>query len=298
MAKGGSSSRQWPLASSSVAMLLLCVVVAPVFVSATPLDDYVKAPDPTFSWRLNSTFSSLLGYKVYVLDVQSQQWLNSSQSSQPVWHHWVSVCVPDSLDYAHSGTSFIWLGGGSIRDPPPTSLDGAPGSIVTEILCVSSRTISVHVPGLPNEPLTFNRDGQSRNEDGLLAYGWRYFLNHTDQPFWLPQLPMVKAAVKSMDAVQEFIDQQNWGFRVNDFVVCGASKRGWATWLTGAVDSRVLAMIPMVMPILNMIPNMNHHYQAYGGWSFALDPYLDQGLMAYLNTPVFKQLVDSIDPYA
>jgi len=43
---------------------------------------------------------------------------------------------------------------------------------------------------------------------------------------------------------------------------------------------------------------MNHHYQAYGGWSFALDDYLEMHLMAYLNYPVFLELAAIIDPWS
>jgi PhoPQ-activated pathogenicity-related protein len=36
------------------------------------------------------------------------------------------------------------------------------------------------------------------------------------------------------------------------------------TWTAAAVDKRIVGIVPMVMPILNIVPNMNHHYQAYG----------------------------------
>jgi len=84
---------------------------------------------------------------------------------------------------------------------------------------------------------------------------------------------------------------------VDSFVIAGASKRGWTTWTTAAVDKRVIAMVPMVMPILNIVPNMNHHYQAYGNWSFALSDYLNLGLMGYLNKPVFDAMAAIVDPY-
>ena len=35
-------------------------------------------------------------------------------------------------------------------------------------------------------------------------------------------------------------------------MVAGASKRGWTTWTTMAVDKRVFAAIPIVMDILSM----------------------------------------------
>jgi PhoPQ-activated pathogenicity-related protein len=39
-----------------------------------------------------------------------------------------------------------------------------------------------------------------------------------------------------------------------------------------AVDKRIVGAVPIVMPIANMVPNINHQYEVYGGWSFALDP--------------------------
>lgn len=35
-------------------------------------------------------------------------------------------------------------------------------------------------------------------------------------------------------------------------MVAGASKRGWTTWTTAAVDKRVFAAIPIVMDLLNL----------------------------------------------
>jgi len=112
-------------------------------------------------------------------------------------------------------------------------------------------------------------------------------------------MPMTKAAVRAMDTVQSFVTDNFPKLpEIKQFVVAGASKRGWTTWTTGAVDKRVVAMVPMVMPILNIVPNMNHHYQAYGGWSFALDDYLNMKLMANLNEPNFLELAAIVDPWS
>jgi hypothetical protein len=42
---------------------------------ATPLDDYVNTPDPTFAWKLIQTYPSST-YTVYVLNMTSQKWLD------------------------------------------------------------------------------------------------------------------------------------------------------------------------------------------------------------------------------
>ncbi len=49
-----------------------------------------------------------------------------------------------------------------------------------------------------------------------------------------------------MDTITDYIYKKN-GNNITEFIVAGASKRGWTTWTTGAVDSRVIAIIPVVM---------------------------------------------------
>ena len=94
----------------------------------------------------------------------------------------------------------------------------------------------------------------------------------------------------------------------------GASKRGWATWLVGAVDPRVMAIVPVVMDELNFLDNIKHHYRSLGGdiplvlefpystyfvsgWSFALESYWKMNLTMYFNDPVLETLFDIIDPF-
>ena len=66
-------------------------------------------------------------------------------------------------------------------------------------------------------------------------------------------LPMAKSAVRAMDAVQAVAKEG--ASDVERFMVPGASKRGWTTWLTGAVDDRVAAIAPMVIDTLNSRPD-------------------------------------------
>ena len=95
----------------------------------------------------------------------------------------------------------------------------------------------------------------------------------------------------------------------------GASKRGWATWLVGAVDPRVMAIVPVVMDELNFLDNIKHHYRSLGGeahnciapqvharllgsgWSFALESYWKMNLTLYFNDPALETLFAIIDPF-
>jgi PhoPQ-activated pathogenicity-related protein len=117
---------------------------------------------------------------------------------------------------------------------------------------------------VPYQPLQFAGDSEPiRAEDGLIAKSYREFLDGGDQN-WPALLPMVKSAVRAMDTVQDLALKQR-SLVVNEFVVSGASKRGWTTWLTAAVDSRVKAIAPMVINVLNMQEQMEYHRQAYEG---------------------------------
>ena len=80
------------------------------------------------------------------------------------------------------------------------------------------------------------------------------FLENPDDPnsaTQLLRLPMTKAAVRAMDAVTEF-SQKMASVKIEKFMVAGASKRGWTTWTTMAVDKRVFAGIPIVMDMLRL----------------------------------------------
>jgi PhoPQ-activated pathogenicity-related protein len=46
---------------------------------------------------------------------------------------------------------------------------------------------------------------------------------------------MTKAAVRALDTITSFCASDEGGkHKVDEFVVCGGSKRGWTTWLVGS----------------------------------------------------------------
>jgi PhoPQ-activated pathogenicity-related protein len=100
-----------------------------------------------------------------------------------------------------------------------------------------------------------------------------------------------------MDIVQAFAKTET-GKKVKGFMVSGASKRGWTTWLTGANDKRVVAIGPMVIDMLNMPVNIPYHKVAWGDYSIEIEDYVKLGLAQQFGTNQNNDLVTMIDPYS
>jgi len=133
-------------------------------------------------------------------------------------------------------------------------------------------------------------------EDALIAYTFDKYIQTGDSE-WPLLLPMVKSATRAIDAAQDFSRNQ-WSLSLETFTVTGSSKRGWATWLTGAVDKRVTAIAPMVIDILNMKAQMEHQKAVLGDYSEQISEYTSFSLQARLETPSGKTLQNMVDPYS
>ena len=84
---------------------------------------------------------------------------------------------------------------------------------------------------------------------------------------------------------------------LDKFFVGGASKRGWTTWITGAVDHRVIGILPVVMDELNFVENIKHHYKSYGGWTFAFYDYWVLNITTYFDSPKLQAMFDIVDAF-
>lgn len=255
-------------------------------INRTPLDEYVARPDPSFSFRPISKLERA-GLTIHTLELTSQQWLTRKEVDRTEWKHWLLVFIPRQVT---TTTALLFIGGGDNSPKPPS-----PDRRLIR-LAESTGAIVAYLGQVPNQPLQFAGESKGRVEDWLIAYAWDRYLR-TGNPEWAPRLPMTKAAVRAMDAVQEFCSKAE-GHRVERFVVAGGSKRGWTTWTTAAVDKRVAAIIPMVIDVLNVERSMIHHWQAYGFWSPAIRPYEATGIMNWMGTREFARLMQFVDPYA
>ena len=217
--------------------------------------------------------------------------------NRTLWQHWLEIIVPSTVK---STTATLDISGGSNSPTPPTSPDPLGLQNATTL-----GVITAVLPTVPNEPLQFAGESTSRTEDQIVAYTFNQFLNGGDQN-WPLLLPMVKSAVRAMDTTQAFVTSEFGGsLHVNDFIVTGASKRGWTTWLTPAVDSRSRAIIPVVAEVLNTGVQLPHQKATYvgvtqdivGGYSSALQDYTNLNIFDRLNTPQGLALGQIVDPY-
>jgi PhoPQ-activated pathogenicity-related protein len=270
----------------------LFVVLATLLLTAaavtTPLDDYVAKPDPSYTYSVAQTIDTPLG-KVYVLDMKSQTWRTEKEVNRTLWQHWLTVIVPNDVT---SSTALLYINAGSNKSEPPKGPDGTLMQIA-----VQSKTVVADLKEVPNEPLVFADDPNNPcHEDAIIAYTFDKFLK-THDPTWL-LLPMVKSAVRAMDTVQDHLAKVSGGkIQIKDFVVAGASKRGWTTWLTAAVDRRVRAIAPVVIDVLNMGPQMQHHFAAYGFYSQAIGDYEQMKVLDRLDTQGGGDIRNLVDPY-
>lgn len=245
-------------------------------VGRADLDEYVKRPDPAFAWKQVDNHDTPLG-KVVSLELTSQVWQGIT------WKHSLRIYEPETLTYEDAALLFI-TGGSNGKKPGPemdmmsfalAKLTGARVALLSQV---------------PNQPLL---DG--KHEDALIAETFIRYLETGDEN-WPLLFPMAKSAVKAMDAVQAWAKESDRP-EIKRFVVTGASKRGWTTWLTGAVDDRVVAIAPMVIVMLNIGAQGPNQLDVWGFYSEQIDDYVQRGLMEKIQTEKGTKLWRMVDPY-
>lgn len=258
----------------------------------TPLDKYVNTPDPAFEYQLLDTIPGE-GFKTYVIRMVSQRWLTEAEVKDPLWWHWMTLTVPDQIRF---DKALLFIGGGSRTREQPTKHDEMAAQ-----LAMGSGSVVIGLHNVPNQPTEFVGDDYGpRVEDELIAYGWRKFLEggaKAEDAKWLARLPMTKAAVSALNVTEE-LSESLTGQTIDEFVVAGGSKRGWTTWTTAAVDQRVVAIAPIVIDLLNVVPSFQHHWRAYGFWAPAVGDYDHEGIMDWTGTPEYDRLLALTEPYS
>jgi PhoPQ-activated pathogenicity-related protein len=256
----------------SAALVTFCFGVVLTPAARADLPGYIGKADPAFKWEFKGKSDSPLG-TVYDLTLVSQVWEGIA------WEHGLQIYVPAGV--SPTATMFLWNQGGK---PSPNSALFGLG------LAGKMKAPVAFLFGIPNQPLF---DG--KKEDALIAETFVRFLNTGDED-WPLLFPMVKSLVRAMDALQAFTAKE-WNHQTTGFVVSGASKRGWTTWLTGASDPRVKAIAPMVIDTLNFPAQLPHQVKSFGTYSEMIADYTSRGLVPLPDTDAARKLWQMTDPY-
>jgi PhoPQ-activated pathogenicity-related protein len=220
-----SGTRRWPVVGASAVVLWFTAAYSSW--AADALEAYVQAPDASYNWKRTEQ-KKFNGGTVTHLELVSQTWRGQ------FWSHHLQVVRPQTI--RNADIAFLYITGDG---------EGTRELEILKTLAERAGAIAAVVTKVPNQPL-YN----GRKEDALIAYTFDQFLKSNDQT-WPLLFPMAKSAVRAMDTVQALADKE-FNQKIERFVIGGASKRGWTTWLTAAVDSRVTAMAPMVIDTLNI----------------------------------------------
>ncbi len=239
------------------------------------LGEFLKKEDTAFEWKAKAKIETPAGV-MYELAMTSQKW------QETTWTHAIQIFVPKGAK--PQATMLLYNTGGG--PSPQNALFG---------LAISERVKApvAFLYGIPKQPI------YGKSEDALIAETFTKYLA-TEDASWPLLFPMAKSLIRAMDAIQAFAKEE-WKKDVTGFVISGASKRGWTTWLTAASgDPRVKAIIPMVIDTLNMKAQMPHQLKSFGAYSVQIDDYVKRGLLDAKKpeTPAREKLWAMVDPWS
>lgn len=271
-----ASSRLRPRSLLLFFTIAIILAIAQTSIATLSLNEYIlNSGKPTYT--VLSSANTIFGGKFYLLNVKSQTWRGIE------WNHKVGIYVPRRLVYKNHGVLMVT---GSAPKDPVSNINnyalviesiGAPFIILWDI---------------PNQPIFGLR------EDALIAYTLAKYLE-TGEENWPLLFPMVKGVISTMDCVQNLLEKEQ-NFRIEKFLVTGASKRGWTTYLTAAIDPRVFAIAPIVYDNLNMPLQMKKQLEYYGTFSEQIKDYTKYGLtkmIAETDPNKVPEIVKAIDPF-
>ncbi|MGL4594078.1 MAG: PhoPQ-activated pathogenicity-related family protein [Thermoguttaceae bacterium] len=242
------------------------------------LDAYLNLPDDSFRWQIAEKIDD----KTYIIEMTSQTWHDIQ------WNHSMLIVVPNGVVHPHHAV--LYISGGSIgRKPSQTDI------LVARSLAEAAKMPVGLLMQVPNQPLF----GDHR-EDSLIGETLLKAIESKDET-WPLLFPMTKSAMRGMDVVQQCLKQQQ-GSDIASFIVTGASKRGWTSWLVGASgDSRVAAIAPVVIDTLNIRRQMDYQIETWGEFSPSIHDYTSRNLVKKegTNQSDFEiQLWNMMDPFS
>ncbi len=248
-------------------MVLAALALASTLAVPNELGSYLRKPDKSYSYRVLPATGS-----IKQVELTSQTWKGQE------WKHGILLSQPEGYK---GDLAVLYITGDGPRDGDRLQLGLFSGATRMPIAMLFD---------VPNQPIFGMR------EDDLIAHTFEQYLATGDSE-WPLLFPMTKSALRAMDAIQAISKKE--GHPIKRFLVTGASKRGWTTWLVGASgDPRVAGIAPMVIDNLNIPAQMRHQISSWGKYSEMIDDYTRRGLQQKLSTRSGRRLTEIVDPYS
>jgi PhoPQ-activated pathogenicity-related protein len=176
-----------------------------------PLADYVAKKDGAYRWVKRR--EGKLGPTAYAeLILSSQKWRDVT------WKHQLFLIKPSTVD-KDSHHALLFITGGRWKDSleKPAAADEKLPKEAAIFANIAEQlrapvAILLHVP---HQPIL-----GGKVEDAAISYTFEQFLRTRD-PEWPLLLPMVKGAVRGMDATVDFAAKE-WSHKIEQFTVTGA----------------------------------------------------------------------------
>ncbi|MBQ7257820.1 MAG: hypothetical protein IJS60_09040 [Abditibacteriota bacterium] len=253
--------------------ILLLFACSSLFASI--LTDYVYNDDGTYKYNIKETKSEN-GINIIVVDMVSQTWQDVQIKNTVV------LLVPDDLKI--KDTAVLLNTGGSYDNSSIwASLGGMLAKLVSVPICI--------VFDIPNQPMW------DKKEDALMSWTFKQALDDKDFTKKPLLLQMAKAVIKSMDTIEE-VSKEKCDTKIDKFIITGASKRGWTSWISaGTKDKRIIGIMPIVFDFLDMKEQLTHQKEYYGDLSIQIGDYTELNFDKIIYTPEAKTLLELIDPF-
>ncbi|HVY53287.1 MAG TPA: PhoPQ-activated protein PqaA family protein [Gammaproteobacteria bacterium] len=256
------------------------------------LAQYIAEPEEIDSlWtKVTESVDDIHHVVIEEYSLNSQFW--PKRDNPQLWQHKLVIYNPLVRT---TSQALLFVNGGT-RNIETTRDNPKPHDINFKKIAANTQSVVVDLQDIPNQYLRLD-DNKSRMGDALLAYTWQLFLSGSAKnESSILYFPMVKAVIKAMDAVQA-ITAEFGRPKIDNFVLCGLSKRALTAWLATLIDERVNGLIPVVMDILNTLQNMQHIYSFYNNqWPSALNDFSPEGLSRQIANPQFAYLMNLQDP--
>lgn len=225
-------------------------------------------------------------------EMTSQFWSPDQLVSPTEWKHDLDIYIPPN---AKKHRALIVINNGINNDDASNRKPSNFQINTLKNIAQQTHTIVISISNIPNQSLIYQNDQQPVKEDDSVAKSWKLFMEQPNNRQLLPlHVPMATAVSQAMRIAKQ--ELKPW--KIERFIVTGASKRGWTSWLTAISDPDVDAIVPFAMDFLNIDVTLEHMYRAYGeNWPIAFYPYYAQKLDTIVKTKNFSKLLEIEDPF-